>query len=155
MDYDFCHSPEFFCNRPLYSNVVKTLKELNQLGYKQFTMSATFDVATKTKFLNTLLSDVKDFLVIKCVQHGQFMHDSAKEEMLKACLAEYGLKAEETVLVDDRIYNQYAAINVGAHPVRMRCEFTTDLPPELNFIPEVKDVIDFKNWLLKNTVIGE
>lgn len=151
MDKDFCSSYEFFSHRPLYPNVVETLKELHDMGYKQFTMSATFDVETKKKLLNTLLADVTDFLTIECVQHGKFMHDSAKEDMLKSCFEKYGLKAEETVLVDDRIYNQYAAINVGAHPVRMRCEFTTDLPEDLNWIPEVKDVVDFKNWLLQNT----
>lgn len=70
--------------------------------------------------------------------------------LLKACYEKYGLKAEETVLVDDRIYNQQAAIKSGAHPVRMRCEFTTDLPEELSWIPEVKDVSDFKNWLYEN-----
>ncbi len=151
LDYDFCHSPEFFCNRPLYPKVIETLKELNEKGYRQFTMSATFDVEAKKKLLNSLLADVKDFLTIECVQHGKFMHDSAKEDMLKACFEKYGLKAEETVLVDDRIYNQYAAINVGAHPVRMRCEFTTDLPEDLSWIPEVKDVEDFKFWLYENT----
>ena len=147
LDYDFCHSPEFFTNRPLYPNVIETLRELHEKGYRQFTMSATFDVETKTKFLNELLSPVTDFLTIKCVQHGKFMHDTAKEDMLKSCFEEYGLKAEETCLVDDRIYNQYAAINVGAHPVRMRCEFTTDLPEELKWIPEVTNMDDFKNWL--------
>lgn len=151
MDKDFCSSYEFFSNRPLYPNVIETLKELHNLGYKQFTMSATFDVETKKKLLNHLLKDVSDFLTIECVQHGKFMHDSAKEDMLKACFEKYGLKAEETVLVDDRIYNQYAAINVGAHPVRMRSEFTTDLPTDLNWIPEVRDVVEFKNWLLANT----
>lgn len=151
MDKDFCSSYEFFSNRPLYPNVIETLKELHNLGYKQFTMSATFDVETKKKLLNHLLKDVSDFLTIECVQHGKFMHDTAKEDMLKACFEKYGLKAEETVLVDDRIYNQYAAINVGAHPVRMRSEFTTDLPTELNWIPEVTDVVEFKNWLLANT----
>lgn len=150
LDYDFCHSPEFFCNRPLYPYVIDVLKELNQKGYRQFTMSATFDVETKKKFLNSLLAEVTDFLTIECVQHGKFMHDTAKEDMLKACYEKYGLKAEETVLVDDRIYNQQAAIKSGAHPVRMRCEFTTDLPEELSWIPEVKDVSDFKNWLYEN-----
>ena len=152
MDSDFCKNLEFFNNRPLYPNVVEVLKELNALGYKQFTMSATFDVETKKKLLNRLLADVLDFLVIECVKHGEFMHDTAKEDMLKQCFEKYGLKAEETVLVDDRIYNQYAAINVGACPVRMRCEFTSDLPEELGWIPEVKDVVEFKNWLLENTV---
>lgn len=148
MDYDFCHSPEFFNNRPLYPHVVETLKELNQLGYKQFTLSATFDVETKKKLLNELLKDVTDFLTIECVQHGKFMHDTAKEDMLKECFEKYGLKAEETVLVDDRIYNQHAAINVGAHPVRYRCEFTTDLPEDMKWIPEMHSLEEFKTWLL-------
>ena len=151
MDKDFCADYQFFSHRPLYPNVVEVLRELHQLGYRQFTMSATFDVETKKKLLNHLLADVTDFLTIECVQHGKFMHDSAKEDMLKACFKKYGLKAEETVLVDDRIYNQYAAINVGAHPVRMRCEFTSDLPKNLNWIPEVKNVKEFKCWLLANT----
>ena len=153
MDYDFCHSPEFFTNRPLYPNVVEVLKELHQKGYRQFTLSATFDVETKKKFLNNLLAEVTDFLTIECVQHGQFMHDSAKEDMLKQCFEKYGIKAEETILVDDRIYNLYAAINVNVNPVRMRCEFTSDLPEELKWIPEVKDVVELKNWLINNTTM--
>lgn len=148
MDYDFCHSPEFFNNRPLYPHVVETLRELNRLGYKQFTLSATFDVETKKKLLNELLKDVSGFLTVECVQHGKFMHDTAKEDMLKACFDKYGLKAEETVLVDDRIYNQYAAVNVGAHPVRYRCEFTTDLPDDMKWIPEMHSLDEFKTWLL-------
>ena len=102
-------------------------------------MSATFDVETKKKLLNQLLAPVTDIIKIECVQHGKFMHDTAKEDMLKSCFEKYGLKAEETVLVDDRIYNQHAAINVGAHPIRYRCEFTTDLPEDLKWIPEVKN----------------
>ena len=91
MDKDFCSSYEFFSHRPLYPNVVETLKELHDMGYRQFTMSATFDVETKKKLLNTLLADVTDFLTIECVQHGKFMHDSAKEDMLKSCFEKYGL----------------------------------------------------------------
>ena len=151
MDYDFCHSPEFFTNRPLYPNVIEVLKELHEKGYRQFTLSASFDVETKKKFLNNLLSDVTDFLTIECVQHGKFMHDSAKEDMLKNCFEKFGIKAEETVLVDDRIYNLYAAINAKVNPIRMRCEFTSDLPQDLAWIPEVKDVVEFKDWLYKNT----
>lgn len=154
MDKDFCASPEFFNNRPLYDGVIETLKELNALGYRQFTMSATFDVETKKKLLNRLLAEVTDFLTIECVQHGIFMHDTAKEDMLKSCFEKYGLKAEETLLVDDRIYNQYAAINVGAHPLRMRCPFTTDLPQNLAWIPEVPNVPAVKDWLLENTRQG-
>lgn len=153
MDKDFCNDPSFFNNRPLYEGVVETIKELNKLGYRQFTMSATYNVEAKTRLLKFLLSEVADCITVECVQHGEFMHDTAKEDALKKCFKKYNLKAEETVLVDDRVYNQYAAINVGAHPVRMRCEFTTALPNKLNWIPEVKSVRDFKNWLLVNTEI--
>ena len=153
MDIDFCNSPEFFTNRPLYPGVIETLKELNEKGYKQFTMSATFNVEVKTKFLKELLHDVTDFLTIECVQHGKFMHDTAKEDMLKKCFEKYGLKAEETALVDDRIYNQHAAINIGAQPIRYRCEFTTDLPEELKWIPEVNSLKAFKEWLFTNTTL--
>ena len=69
--------------------------------------------------------------------------------MLKSCNRQYGLKAEETVLVDDRIYNQAAAINVGAHPIRYRCEFTSDLPEDLKWIPEMHSLEEFKEWLFK------
>ena len=31
----------------------------------------------------------------------------------------------------------------------MRCEFTTDLPTELSWIPEFSNVEEVKNWLLK------
>jgi len=84
------------------------------------------------------LSDVTDFLIIECVEHGALMHDTAKVDMLKICFEKYHLKADETILVDDRIYNQYAAIEAGAHPVRFRSEFTTDLPDNLKWIEEVE-----------------
>jgi len=147
LDRDFCNNLEYFTNRPLYPGVVEALKRFHEKGLKQFTLSATFDVETKTKFLSTLLADVKDFLIIKCVQHGQFMHDTAKVDMLKACFEEYGLKADETILVDDRVYNQYAAIEVGAHPIRYRSEFTTDLPEDLKWIPEVHNMQELEALL--------
>ncbi len=150
MDYDFCHSPEFFTNRPLYEGAVEAIKRFDALGYKQFTMSATFNVEVKTAFLNDLLKEVKDIIKIKCVEHGKFMHDTAKEDMLKACFEEYGLKAEETVLVDDRIYNQEAAIGAGANPIRYRCEFTTDLPEDMKWIPEVSSYKELEE-LLENS----
>ena len=151
MDSDFCHS-EFFEKRPLYPDVIEALKDFHEQGYKQFTLSATFNVEAKKALLNKLLADVKDFLVIECVQHGQFMYDSAKEAALKECFEKYALNADETVLVDDRIYNQYAAINVGAHPIRYRCPFTSDLPPELRWIPEVHNMAELKDLLANDKI---
>ena len=147
MDRDFCSDKDFFRNRPLYPKVIEVLKELNRLGYRQFTLSATFDVETKMAYLREILEPVTDFLIIECVQHGEFMHDTAKIDRLKACFQQYDLNPEETILVDDRIYNQYAAIESGAHPVRMRCAFTTDLPSELSWIPEFANVEEVKDWL--------
>mgnify|MGYP000170155610 FL=1 len=149
MDRDFCEDQTFFRNRPLYPRVIEVLKELNQLGYRQFTMSATFDVGAKTAYLRDVLSPVTDFLIIECVQHGEFMHDTAKIDRLRDCYQKYNLSPKETILVDDRIYNQYAAIESGAHPVRMRCEFTTDSPAELSWIPEFANIEEVKDWLLQ------
>lgn len=148
MDRDFCADQSFFTNRPLYPNVIEVLKELDNLGYRQFTMSATFDVEKKKAYLNNILAPVTDFLVIECVKHGEFMHDNAKIERLKSCYQKYQLEPDETILVDDRIYNQHAAIDSGAHPVRMRCEFTTDLPEELAWIPEFENVEAVRDWLV-------
>ena len=149
MDRDFCADQAFFRDRPLYPGVIEVLKELNQLGYRQFTMSATFDVEAKTTYLRDILSSVTDFLTIECVRHGEFMHDTAKIDRLRDCYQKYNLNPKETILVDDRIYNQYAAIESGAHPVRMRCEFTTDLPTELSWIPEFANIEEVKDWLLQ------
>lgn len=151
MDYDFCHS-DFFEKRPLYPDVIEGLKNFHKLGFRQFTLSATFNVEAKKKLLNKLLADVTDFLTIECVAHGQFMYDSAKEDALKECLKKYNLKPEETILVDDRFYNLYAAINVGVHPVRYRCPFTTDLPEELKWIPEVHNMKELKELLINDKI---
>jgi len=150
MDRDFCADQSFFRNRPLYPGVIETLKELNELGYRQFTMSATFDVAKKKAYLEDILAPVIDFLTIECVEHGKFMQDMAKKDSLLACYQKYDLLPEETILVDDRIYNLHAAIDSGAHPIRMRCEFTSDLPPELSWIPEFQNIQVFKEWLINH-----
>jgi len=147
MDRDFCADQSFFRNRPLYPDVIKTLKRLNTAGFRQFTMSATFDVDAKTAYLNDILAPVTDFLNIECVQHGDFMHDTAKADSLRECYQKYKLNPQETILVDDRIYNQYAAIDSGAHPVRLRCEFTSDLPDELSWIHEFNNVTAVADWL--------
>ena len=148
MDRDFCADQSFFRNRPLYPGVIETLKELNELGYRQFTMSATFDVEKKKAYLEDILAPVTDFLTIECVEHGEFMQDTAKKDSLLACYQKYDLLPEETILVDDRIYNLHAAIDSGAHPIRMRCEFTTDLPTELSWVPEFPNVSALKKWLM-------
>ncbi|MGE9268703.1 MAG: HAD family hydrolase, partial [Verrucomicrobiales bacterium] len=148
MDRDFCADQAFFRHRPLYPGVIETLQRLDRAGYRQLTMSATFDVAAKTAYLQDILAPVTDFLTIECVQHGEFMHDTAKIDRLRECYQKYGLDPAETILVDDRIYNQHAAIDSGAHPVRLRCEFTTDLPAELSWIPEFPNVQAVADWLM-------
>ena len=91
---------------------------------------------------------VTDFLTIECVEHGEFMHDTVKRDSLLACYQKYGILPEETILVDDRIYKLYAAIDSGAHPLRMRCEFTTDLSDDLSWVPEFPNVPAVSDWLV-------
>jgi FMN phosphatase YigB (HAD superfamily) len=147
LDRDFCASPEFFNNRPLYPDSIRVLKELNKMGFAQITASATFDVPTKTKLLQKLFADVLDFLKIECVRHGTFMHDTAKEDLLRHCCDKYNVDPKESVLVDDRIYNLPAGMNLGMQTVRMRSEFTTDSPPEYAHIAEVKTPAEFLEWI--------
>jgi phosphoglycolate phosphatase-like HAD superfamily hydrolase len=97
MDRDFCADQSFFRNRPLYPKVIKVLKRLNDHGYRQFTMSATFDVEAKTAYLNEILAPVTDFLTIECVRHGEFLHDTAKIDRLRACYEKYALNPDETI----------------------------------------------------------
>ena len=76
-----------------------------------------------------------------------------KEQRIIECLKKYNLKPEDTVLVDDRIFNCETALKVGMHAVRCRPGFTTDTPAEIKakLDAEVKSVSEFKDWLLNNT----
>ena len=66
-------------------------------------------------------------------------------------LKDLNIKPEESVLVDDRIYNIYSATKANIKPIRFRSEFTTDLPNNLkNKVVEVNNIHQFQDWLLKN-----
>ena len=87
MERDFWRMDQaFFRGRPLYPKVIEVLKELNQLGYCQFTMSATFDVEKKR--LPTLgigLSPVTGINLDHLMrQDGElYASDTAKMERIK------------------------------------------------------------------------
>ncbi len=154
LDREFCASNDYYFDRPLYSGTVEVLKELNKLGYLQITMSAGFDIDKKMKLLHKLFNGL-DFLKIEAVEHDKsgMEQGNTKEAKMLEVLKKLGAKPEETVLVDDRIYNIYSAIKAGIHPVRFRSEFTTDSPNDLKDIPEVKNIYEFRDWLLNNTTM--
>ncbi|MDD4555995.1 MAG: HAD family hydrolase [Alphaproteobacteria bacterium] len=153
LDHDFCHTDDFYFDRPLYEGTAEVLAELDKLGYRQLTMSAGFDMAKKKEMIARILGDSVKLLTVEVTLHGDKMHDTTKEEKLIQCMQKYGLKPEETILVDDRIYNIYSALRAGVHPVRFRSEFTTDLPEDLRDIPEVGNIYELKDWLLNNTIM--
>ena len=109
----------------------------------------------KKELLKRVLGDLTDFLKIEVVEHDKAgMHaGSTKEAKMLEVLKKVGAKPEETVLVDDRIYNIYSALKAGVHPVRFRSEFTTDSPADLKDVPEVENIYQFKDWLLTNTTM--
>ena len=152
LDREFCTSNDYYFDRPLYPGTAKILRELNDMGYLQITMSAGFNMKKKKELLKRVLGDL-DFLKIEVVEHDKagMEQGSTKEAKMLAVLEKLGAKPEETVLVDDRIYNIYSAIKAGVHPVRFRSEFTTDSPEDLKNVPEVENIYQFKDWLLKNT----
>ena len=154
LDREFCASNDYYFDRPLYPGTAKILRELNDMGYLQMTMSAGFNMDKKKELLRRVLGGL-DFLRIEVVEHDKagMEQGSTKEAKMLAVLEKLGAKPEETVLVDDRIYNIYSAIKAGVHPVRFRSEFTTDSPEDLKDVPEVENIYQFKDWLLKNTTM--
>lgn len=154
LDYEFCHSLDYYFDRPLYPGTASVLQELNDLGYKQMTMSAGFDLTKKKELLGRVLKGL-DFIQIEAVEHDKagMSQGSTKEAKMLAILEKLGAKPEETVLVDDRIYNIDAALKAGIHAVRFRSEFTTDSPERLKDVPEVENIYQFRDWLLKNTTL--
>ena len=126
------------------------------MGYLQMTMSAGFNMDKKKELLKRVLGNLTDFLKIEVVEHDKagMEQGSTKEARMLAVLEKMGAKPEETILVDDRIYNIYSALKAGVIPIRFRSEFTTDLPDDLKgIVPEVENIYQLKDWLLKNTVM--
>lgn len=156
LNHDFCHnSGDIYFDRPLYPHVAEVLADLNSRGYFQLTMSAGFDSETKKKMIADTLCGL-DFVHIEVVQHapGKTMVGE-KEARIKECLAKYNLKAEETVLVDDRIFNCRTALALSMRAVRCTPGFTLPTPPDIKFDAEVANVLQFRDWLLSRTSRGE
>jgi phosphoglycolate phosphatase-like HAD superfamily hydrolase len=163
LNEDFCHhSGDIYFDRPLYPHVKEVLAELDKLGYMQLTMSSGFDAEVKRKMIADTLGPELSFVHIEVVEHQKSTSDpnhgkamvGEKERRIVECLEKYGLKAGETVLVDDRIFNCETALKVGMHAVRCTPGFTTPTPPEIKFDAEVGDVAGFRDWLFANTTQG-
>jgi phosphoglycolate phosphatase-like HAD superfamily hydrolase len=166
---DFCYrSGGIYFDRPLYPNVRETLAELDDLGYFQLTMSSGFDAKVKRKMIADTLGPDLSFVHIEVVEHakpspgpdepsaghaksadGQDAGAAMvgeKEARILECLAKYNLKADETVLVDDRIFNCETALKIGMRAVRARWAVSTPSPPGLGLV-EVSSILKFKEWL--------
>ena len=141
LDKVFCDSEDYYFDRPLYYGTDKVLVQLNKLGYKQFILSAGFNIEKKMKLLHQLF-DRFPFIHLEVVNHdAKGMHEGGtKEQKILYLLQKYNLQKTETVLIDDRIYNIYSAINAGIHAIRFRSEFTTPSPNDLSNIPEIEDI---------------
>jgi len=155
LDEDFCNnSGDIYFDRPLYPQVAEVLTDLNNRGYTQLTMSSGFDAGTKKKMIQEALRGL-DFIRIEVVEHiKKSSMIGEKEQRIRECLAKYNLNPEETVLVDDRIFNCETALKIGMHAVRCTPGFTLPAPTDLKFDAEVKNVSEFRDWLLNNTITG-
>lgn len=164
LNHEFCHnSGEIYFDRPLYPNAIEILKELNDKNYLQLTMSAGFDKAVKEKMIKQVLGDELSFVNIEVVEHNKTANDGhskamvgEKEQRILDCLEKYNLKAEETVFVDDRIFNCETGLKVGMHVVRAAWCISTPTPTELleKGVIEAKTILEFKKWLNEETFQG-
>ncbi|GMO58065.1 MAG: hypothetical protein Ta2D_03790 [Rickettsiales bacterium] len=154
----FCASNDYYFDRPLYPNTAEICKEFNELGYVQMTMSAGFDMTKKMDLLHRCLySQGLNFIILKAVEHdkvvqadgskAEVQHGKTKEQKIINALKECKLKPRETVLVDDRIYNLYSGLNAGVKVVRFMSEFTTPSPDDLQKLPHVHNIWEFRQWL--------
>ena len=144
LDKTFCESNDYYFDRPLYYGTKQVLRYLNDQRYNQFILSAGFNLEKKKQLLDILFSDL-DFLKIEIVLHDKNgMHaGNTKETRILDILNKNALKKNETVLIDDRIYNIRSALRAGIYAIRFRSEFTTPLPDDLKDIPEVKNIWEF------------
>lgn len=142
LDRLFCNSDEYYFDRPLYYGTDKVLNRLNKFGYRQFILSAGFNLEKKTSLLKQLFLDFP-FIELEVVLHDKKgMHEgNTKEQKILDLLKKYNLKSNETVLIDDRIYNIRAALKAGIKAIRFRSEFTTPLPNDLiETVLEIEDI---------------
>ncbi|MDR2098696.1 MAG: hypothetical protein LBO78_01565 [Rickettsiales bacterium] len=160
LDREFCrNSGGIYYDRPLYPHVKEVLARLDKEGYKQLTMSSGFDSEIKKKMIRDTL-DGLDFMIIEVNEHskaGSAANDQArhmigeKEQKILDCLAKYKLKADETVLVDDRIFNCDTAVKIGMRAVRCTPGITAPTPSGKPY-PTVRNVEEFSRWLHENTI---
>ena len=153
LDKEFCKSNDYYFDREFYPHTVEVLTQLNDFGFTQIVMSAGFNIEKKTLLLKQIFKDLP-FIKIVAVEHdkdGMSQGNTKGEKMLEV-LKKLNLDINESVFVDDRIYNIYSAIKIGIKPIRFRSEFTTDLPDDLkNSVLEVNNIIQLRDWLLKKS----
>jgi FMN phosphatase YigB (HAD superfamily) len=136
---DFVAS-EFFWRRPLYDGAREAVSELARRGFSQATMSATGAPKKKLALLNSYFHGLP--IEIRITPHGD-----SKEEAMRKFMAEKNWDPKETALIDDRILNLRAAIRAKANPLRARWAITSDLPPDLKFIPEFARLRELLSFL--------
>jgi phosphoglycolate phosphatase-like HAD superfamily hydrolase len=160
LNENFCHhSGDIYFDRPLYPHVKEVLQSFNSQGYFQLTMSSGFNKAIKEKMIADTLGPDLAFVHIEVVEHAKSTEGQSKamvgekEQRILECLQSYNLRPEETVLVDDRIFNCQTALKVGMHTVRARWAISTPTPPELGLV-EMPDILAFQKWVQESTTRG-
>ncbi len=144
LDKAFCASEDYYFDRPFYPGTEEVLRQLDEIGFQQFILSAGFNIGKKMKLLRKLFADMQ-FIHIEAVEHDKngMEQGNTKEAKIVELCKKYNLKPSEVVLVDDRIYNIYSALKAGIHAIRFRSEFTTPNPSDLKDVPEVFDIREF------------
>ena len=137
LDKYFCNSRSFYFDRPLYYGTKEALIKLHKMGYNQFVLSST---SNKTKKLKLIRQSLKDLPFIKIFVVNHSKTNNEKQDAISNLINDWKLNKNETVLIDDRIYNIYSALNAGIHAIRFRSEFTIPSPNDLKHIPEIYDI---------------
>ena len=128
-------------DRPIFPGALDTLERLKHKGYKMAIITAASGRADeKREWVRKRLGDyIGD---IEVCLHGD------KTRFILEILKRHKLKAEETVLIDDRFANLHSAINAGIKAVWRKPNLGHDkLPPDLAHLPTVNNLEEFETWL--------
>lgn len=129
---DFVNS-SYYTYRPLFESTLEVLKTLKGRGLKLITLSAARSPKKKLPVLLELFGDLFDAYEFSSPH-------LAKDEGLSDLVQKYKLEKDETLFIDDRVYNIHSGLNVGLTVVHKRSRLSIPLPEELSHVPSIFDL---------------
>lgn len=129
---DFINSP-YYVNRPFFKSTLSVLEKLKAKGLTLITLTAASAPEKKIAWLKETFGDT--FNAYEASTAGV-----PKDEGINSVVKKYNLNKDETLFIDDRIYNVRAGVRTGVNVVRMEPDFFLPLPKDLDHVTSISDL---------------